>query len=169
MTLLPEDSPREEEEPVPKPAGPPPEGQTAPPPAGWGENPERGQLLAQAAAPMATWDPRKQMQMKRDAIGNLGKVPRDRLAPLGTTGRFKAPQPPLGAVMGHGFMGQESEYYYPGRPLEESTTQSPKTSLPPGPVYYAETIGRALDLKQQRMQGGGVVRARDNLLRNLLI
>merc|ERR1719199_2163789 len=69
-----------------------------------------GKALNQARPPPVSHS----MKLKRDAIGNLGKVPRDRIVGLGSMGR-RQPQPPLGAVMGHGLYGdgEAGEFYFP--------------------------------------------------------
>merc|ERR1719420_482236 len=98
-----------------------------------------GKALNQARPPPISHS----MKLKRDAIGNLGKVPRDRIVGLGSMGR-RQPQPPLGAVMGHGLYGdgEAGEFYFPDGDKTSSPATSPgKTKKPPG--YEAEAISHA--------------------------
>jgi hypothetical protein len=75
-------------------------------PAMWGKNPPLlDQDLRKSTAPSPTsvhdW------AHKREAVGNLGMHPRDRVAELGSTSGWRLPQPPLGATMGTAsFAGQ---------------------------------------------------------------
>merc|ERR1719443_70753 len=86
-------------------------------PALWGKNPpllDQDLRKSTAPSPPATHD----WAQKREAVGNLGMHPRDRVAELGSTSGWRLPQPPLGATMGHGLMrgsmtGREELHYYP--------------------------------------------------------
>ena len=133
----------------------------------WGENPgSPGKALNQARPPPITHS----MKLKRDAIGNLGKVPRDRLVGLGSMGR-RQPQPPLGAVMGHGLYGdgEAGEFYFPdGGASAGSPTSQGKTKKPPQ-GYEADAISHALNLHAQREKSGGTISTRrSDLVRSML-
>merc|ERR1719281_1948907 len=102
-------------------------------------------LIAKGEFPDASGSPGKQsqarpppishsMKLKRDAIGNLGKVPRDRIVGLGSATGRRQPQPPLGAVMGHGLYGdgEAGEFYFPdGASAGSPTASQGKTKRPP--------------------------------------
>jgi hypothetical protein len=132
----------------------------------WGENPgSPGKVLNQARPPPIAHS----MKLKRDAIGNLGKVPRDRIVGLGSMGR-RQPQPPLGAVMGHGLYGdgEAGEFYFPDGASAGSPNSPGKTKRPPQ-GYEAEAISHALNLNAQREKSGGTIATRrQDLVRSML-
>jgi hypothetical protein len=83
----------------------------------WGKNPpllEQDLRQSTAQAPGTAHDYRQ----KREAVGNLGMHPRDRVAELGSTSGWRLPQPPLGATMGHGILrasasGRDELHFFP--------------------------------------------------------
>lgn len=85
-------------------------------PSTWGRNPpldlEQREMAESAPASVHDW------KFKREAVGNLERMPRDRVAELGSTSGWRLPQPPLGATMGHGILkktlsGREELHYFP--------------------------------------------------------
>jgi hypothetical protein len=88
-------------------------------PALWGKNPpllDQELRKSTAPSPSAVHD----WAYKREAVGNLGMHPRDRVAELGSTSGWRLPQPPLGATMGHGLMrgsmtGREELHFFPAK------------------------------------------------------
>jgi hypothetical protein len=88
-------------------------------PAVWGKNPpilDQDLRKSTAPSPSAVHD----WAQKREAVGNLGMHPRDRVAELGSTSGWRLPQPPLGATMGHGLLrssvtGRDELHYFPAK------------------------------------------------------
>jgi hypothetical protein len=95
-------------------------------PALWGKNPpllDQDLRKSTAPSPSAVHD----WVHKREAVGNLGMHPRDRVAELGSTSGWRLPQPPLGATMGHGLLrgsatGRDELHYFPAK----TTALSPR-------------------------------------------
>lgn len=107
----------------------------------WGRNPpllepDLRSLSAQAPNTVHDW------RQKREAVGNLGMHPRDRIAELGSTSGWRLPQPPLGATMGHGLLkgaqtGKEELHYFPDKTSALPPHLSPRVDLgrtPPSAV-----------------------------------
>lgn len=165
-------------------------------PSSWGRNPpldpEQRETAESAPATVHDW------KFKREAVGNLERMPRDRVAELGSTSGWRLPQPPLGATMGHGILkktlsGREELHYFPqgeaawsGQMTGGKSAGLGKTcSLPelPRPASYGKSDGMmstsssflphvdpsVLDLNRARREGGGVIQSsKQDILKSIL-
>lgn len=157
-------------------------------PSAWGRNPplvkaELRDTTASAPSSVHNW------KFKREAVGNLERLPRDRVAELGSTSGWRLPQPPLGATMGHGILkktlsGRDELHYFPGTQASEDklgwsgqlskATMGKTVSLPelPRPTSYGSdrlmstsssflphVDPSVLDLNRSRREGGGVIQS----------
>jgi hypothetical protein len=110
-------------------------------PAMWGKNPpllEQDLRKSTGPSPPATHD----WAQKREAVGNLGMHPRDRVAELGSTSGWRLPQPPLGATMGHGLLrgsatGREELHYFPAKTSALSPRDQRNLALGMSPEHSA--------------------------------
>merc|ERR1719183_327467 len=154
-------------------------------PALWGKNPpllEQDLRKSTAPSPSAVHD----WAHKREAVGNLGMHPRDRVAELGSTSGWRLPRPPLGATMGHGLLrgsmtGRDELHYFPAKssalsPREQASRGAspaggsqrpdllpPLANAPSLPVL-AQTQGSnwmvdpgVMDVRFARSHSGGVI------------
>lgn len=160
----------------------------------WGRNPpllepDLRALSAQAPNTVHDW------RQKREAVGNLGMHPRDRIAELGSTSGWRLPQPPLGATMGHGLLkgaqtGQHELHFFPTdkpavSPRQQRTPEHSLRrpdllpSLPKAPSLpaLAQTQGSTypwmdpgvMDVRFARSHSGGAITSsKSEMLRSML-
>lgn len=115
----------------------------------WGANPtevDEQKQLPMTSAPSTT----KNWSMKRNAIGNLGRLPRHHIAGLGTGygGSSRClPQPVIGATMGHGLSSTDSFFFPPKDKLPKK--EIPRVQKQPLNTYMSKSSSDFRELGQK--------------------
>lgn len=117
----------------------------------WGMNrPTDEPKKTHTSAPQTT----KNWSMKRNAVGNLGRLPRHHSAMLGTGyGGFSRclPQPVIGATMGHGLAAMDEFFFPPNERLPKKEMPRVQKSQFQSYMARSSTGFRELDMKLARM------------------
>eukprot|EP00397_Hematodinium_sp_SG-2012_P019148 GEMP01019662.1.p1 GENE.GEMP01019662.1~~GEMP01019662.1.p1 ORF type:complete len:552 (+),score=112.44 GEMP01019662.1:25-1656(+) len=117
----------------------------------WGTNrPTDQPKRTHTSAPLTT----KNWSMKRNAVGNLGRLPRHHSAMLGTGyGGFSRclPQPVMGATMGHGLAAMDDFFFPPNDRLPKKEIPRVQKTQYQSYMARSSTDFRELDMKLARL------------------